>query len=195
MRLRVAISLLITLLSAAPARAATIYWGGVAGNWSSGSSWVGGTAPGSSDTASFQGYASASPTSILYTPSTYMSQSSSLMRDGNTGTYWWSGQNQASGQCIIIDLGSAKTISGIQIDAGSSYPGDYGRGYDIFVSSTSNNTCGHASWNSAIASKAGSAVTSIAFTPVTYRYVKIQLNVTANPTAWWAVGEVTVWAT
>ncbi|HEY0714001.1 MAG TPA: LamG-like jellyroll fold domain-containing protein, partial [Polyangia bacterium] len=180
---------------ASPARAATIYWAGAAGNWSSGSSWVGGTAPGSSDTASFQGYAGTSPSSILYTPSTYTGYPSSNMRDGNDTTHWWSGANQASGQCVIVDLGSAKTISGIEIDAGTAYPADYGRGFDIYVSSTNNNTCGHASWNSAIASKAGSAVTRIAFTPVTYRYVKIQLNTTANPTAWWAIGEVTLYAT
>src|SRR4051812_46896053 len=61
---RIATAFLITALLAGPVQAATIYWAGAAGNWSSGTSWVGGSAPGSSDTASFQGYASTAISSV-----------------------------------------------------------------------------------------------------------------------------------
>jgi hypothetical protein len=192
--MQVAIALVIVALLASPGHAATIYWAGAAGNWSSGSSWIGGSAPGSSDTASFQGYAATGMSSLTVPSSFDANTLGPKAIDGNRATQWWSGANQASGQCVVLDLGSSKTFMGIEIDAGSTYPGDYGRGFAIYGAS-SNLACGSGSWSSSLGSKAGSAITTITFSEATYRYIKIQLNVTANPTAWWAIGELKVYAT
>jgi hypothetical protein len=82
---------------------------------------------------------------------------------------------------------------GIDINTGSAYPGDYGGGYTIYGSNSST-TCG-ASWGSSLGSSSGSALTSIAFSQVTYRYVKVMLNASARTGSWWAVAEFKVYAT
>ena len=90
--------------------------------------------------------------------------------DGNASTRWDAQAPQAAGQWFQLNLGQARTFNKIVLDA-SSFPNDYPRGYEVFVSSDGVN------WGSAIASGAGSgAVTTISFAAQTKQYVRIVLT-------------------
>jgi uncharacterized repeat protein (TIGR02543 family) len=108
--------------------------------------------------------------------------------DGNGGTRWSPGVNQANGQYFQGDLGSAQTFGQIVLDAGSS-PNDYPRGYRVNVSNDGLN------WGSAVATGSGSsAVTTINFAPQTARYIKV-IQTGSSSSYWWSIYEFNVYLT
>ncbi|HEY0713315.1 MAG TPA: discoidin domain-containing protein, partial [Polyangia bacterium] len=176
---------------AGSARAATKVWaGGSNSTWSTAANWVGSSAPTSSDTAAFKGWIPLVSSGWTVTASnTYMTFAASNTKDNTLDTFWMTGANQASGMYVIINLGSAQTFSGIDIDSSPAYPNDYPRGFDIYVSSNGS------TWGSPIASGTGSDhFTSVTFDEQTYQYIKIQLD-TSYGSAWWTIAELTVWNT
>ena len=108
--------------------------------------------------------------------------------DGNAATRWSTNAAQVNGQYYQVDMQTTKTFKQITLDAGSS-PGDYPRGYQVFVSS--NGT----SWGSAIASGAGSSttpITTVTFASQTARYIKVVQTGTVSPN-WWSLYEFNVY--
>jgi hypothetical protein len=166
------------------ARAATAIWGGGTGTWGTAANWLGGVAPGASDTASFTGWVPMARSAWTVTASTGAAPSNA--KDGSWNTRWTTGAPALSGQWFKIDLGSTQTFSRIVLDDtgdGSDYP----PGYDVYVSSDGS------SWGTSIASGTGAVLTTINFTAQSARYVKVQLN--AGGSSWWSMREIFVYTT
>jgi hypothetical protein len=112
------------------------------------------------------------------------------MLDGNTATRWSSGQGQANGQSFTIDMGQARTFTGLTMDSATSY-GDYAHGYKVYDSNDGTH------WSSAIASASGIAYAScydflyVTFPAQTARYIKVVETDSAN--TWWSIHEVNVY--
>jgi hypothetical protein len=184
----------ITVAAIAPAvgaQAATVVWGGGNGTFGTAANWVGGVAPGASDTASFGGWAPLDRSAWAVTASaTGGTDVASNAIDGRRSTRWSTGTNQATVpvQTFKIDMGSVQTFQQITIDATGS-TGDYPRGFDIYASNIDG------SYGAPIASGAGSAalVTVVLATAQTKRWIKIQLNVPFG--SWWSIGEINVYGT
>jgi lysophospholipase L1-like esterase len=103
------------------------------------------------------------------------------MLDGNEGTRWSSGTGQASGQWIVIDMGSAQAVDAISMDSGPSI-GDYARGYVVFLST--NGT----TWTAAVASGVGgSQVINVTWAAQSARYIKVEQTGSAGN--WWSIAE------
>ncbi|HXI54902.1 MAG TPA: discoidin domain-containing protein, partial [Polyangia bacterium] len=190
---RAAFIAIILCLTESAVQADEVIWAGAGSStWSTGSNWVGGSVPATTDIAAFKGWAPLPRTSWTVTASnTYSTFVASNTKDGRGTTYWQTGALQASGQWVKIDLGSTQTFGGIDIDntlVGASST-DYPRGFDIYASSDGTN------WGTAFYSGTGSASNvQPRFSDQTARYIKIQLN-TGNGTYWWTIGELTVWNT
>ena len=106
--------------------------------------------------------------------------------DGNGGTRWATGVNQANGQWFQVDMGSAQTFGQIVLDAGSS-TSDYPRGYKIYVSNDGSN------WGSPVATGTGSsAVTTINFALQTKRYIRVT-QTGSSSVNWWGIAEFNVY--
>jgi hypothetical protein len=178
------VALVTTVGSPAIARAATIVWGGGTGSWGTASNWIGGAAPGASDTASLTGWVPMNRAGWTVTSSTGSGQTSAI--DGSWGTRFTTGTNAASGQWFKIDLGSTQTFSRIVLDD-TGDASDYPPGYDVYVSAD------NVTWSSSIANGTGAVVTTINFTSQAARYIKIQVN--AAGTHWWSFREVFVYTT
>ena len=116
------------------------------------------------------------------------SDSASNAIDGNIATKW-SPSFQSVGQWFTVDMGSARTFTRIDMDS-NPQPGDYPRGYDVYVSSDGTN------WGSPIASQSpnSAAYTSITFSAQTKRYIRVQLD-NANTGVWWSLFEFKVYGT
>lgn len=183
-RLAAVVALAATFGSTAIARAATVIWGGGTGSWGTASNWIGGAAPGTSDTASFTGWVPMNRAGWTVTSSTGSGQTSAI--DGSWVTRFTTGANAVSGQWFKIDLGSTQSFSRIVLD-GTGDASDYPPGYDVYVSSD------NVTWSSSIANGAGAVVTTINFTSQSARYIKIQVN-TAG-THWWSFREAFVYTT
>jgi len=112
------------------------------------------------------------------------------MLDGNTATRWSSGQGQANGQSFTIDMGQARTFTGLTMDSATSY-GDYAHGYKVYDSNDGTH------WSSAVASASGIAYAScydflyVTFPAQTARYIKVVETDSAN--TWWSIHEVNVY--
>jgi F5/8 type C domain len=181
---------LATLSLAGAPRAATVVWGGGSGTFATAANWVGGTAPASSDSVSFGGWAPLDRSG--WTVSASVSSSTDVASnaiDGRRSTRWNSGTTQAVGQSFTVNMGAAQTFRQIVLDATSS-SSDYPRGFYVYVSSDG------ASWGAPVASGAGSAALVTVTLPAdqTKQYIKIQLNA-SSLTATWSIGELTVYGT
>ncbi|HEY0715866.1 MAG TPA: discoidin domain-containing protein, partial [Polyangia bacterium] len=168
-------------------RAATRIWAGAHSNdWSTAANWVDGSVPTSSDTAAFKGWYPLTTTNWTVSAShTNSTNVAANVKDATLGTSWRSGLNQASGHYLIVNLGSAQTFSGIELES-TANTSDYPRAFDVFVSTDGS------SWGSAIASGTGSSsLTSLSFTEQSKQYIKVQLTTTAAN--WWSVGELRIW--
>ena len=87
--------------------------------------------------------------------------------DGNLSTRWSTGTSQVSGQWFQVDMSSVNVFNKVVLNAANS-PNDYPRGYQVLVSNDGVN------WSGPIASGAGnSSVTTITFTNVAARYIRI----------------------
>ncbi len=107
--------------------------------------------------------------------------------DGDPGTRWTTGQLQANGQIFQIDMGSARDVSKIVLDATNS-PNDYPRGYIVFVSNSSG------TWGNAVTACNlcnSSAVQTITFPTQTARYITILETQSAG--TWWSIDELNVY--
>lgn len=105
--------------------------------------------------------------------------------DGNMDSRWDTGAPQKGGEWFQIDLGAECKVSGIALDT-TPTADDYPRGYEVFVSNDTGN------WGDAVAKGKGSgAVTEIAFSPKSGRYVKI-VQTGADETHSWSIHELTV---
>ncbi|QEO14962.1 glucan endo-1,6-beta-glucosidase [Agromyces intestinalis] len=101
--------------------------------------------------------------------------------DADASTRWSSGQAQAPGQALTIDLGVARSFSRVAIDSGGNL-GDYARGWELSVSSDGS------SWTS-LASGAGvGQLTNVDVAPTTARYLRIAS--TASAGNWWSLADM-----
>ncbi|MUG68452.1 coagulation factor 5/8 type domain protein [Paenibacillus campinasensis] len=108
----------------------------------------------------------------------------SHMLDGDIHTRWTSGQPQAGGEWLEIDLGTAHTFDTVILDPGGSTD-DYPRSYKVYVSEDSQ------SWGDAVASGAGEpGMLEMTLPPQTARYIRIVQ--TGESDKWWSVAELSV---
>jgi aryl-phospho-beta-D-glucosidase BglC (GH1 family) len=99
--------------------------------------------------------------------------------DGNPDTRWTTGAAQANGQWFQVDLGSAKAVEQVTIDAGPS-TGDYPRGYQVQV--YVNNV-----WSTVASGTGSSQSITVKFDTKITRYIKvIQTGAAGN---WWSIAE------
>lgn len=102
--------------------------------------------------------------------------------DGSEGTRWSSGVAQAPGQTFTVDLGSARTVNTVELDAGTN-SGDYPRGYSVTTST--NGTA----WSSPVASGSGTRSSVIAsFPATTARYLRVTQTGSASA-SYWSIAE------
>jgi endo-1,3(4)-beta-glucanase len=104
------------------------------------------------------------------------------MLDGDPATRWSSGQTQAPGQWVQIDLKSATTFDTLFVSAGNT--GDYLRGYQVFLSLDGT------TWGDPVASGSGEASLVLNLGTQKARYIKI-VN-TATSDRWWSITDVKV---
>lgn len=102
--------------------------------------------------------------------------------DGEPSTRWASGNAQMPGQWFQIDMGTAQTFSGLELNATGSAQ-DAPAGYDVYVSHDGT------TWGGAVASGVGTTITTIAFPTQTARYIKL-VQTGTNMSAWWSMHEV-----
>ena len=179
-----ALALAAVITSAA--RADTVVWGGGNGTFSTGANWVGGSAPGSDDTALFGGWAPLTRTSWTVTAS--VGTNPSYAKDGDRDTQWTANTGQASGQYVIVNLGSSQSFRHITMDSTITST-DYPRAFDVYVSTNGS------TWNSPVYSGTGSSALVSVTLPATEtkQYIKIQL--TGSSGNWWRIGELFVYGT
>src|SRR5579872_6718364 len=107
----------VAAAAAISAHAATIVWGGGTGTFGTAANWVGGAAPGSSDTASFDGWIPLPQVGMTATASASGSgETTPQAIDGRTSTRWSSGASQAGSEWFKIDLGASMTFSRVDLD-------------------------------------------------------------------------------
>lgn len=105
--------------------------------------------------------------------------------DSSPNTRWDTAQSQRAGQSFEVDLGELNTLAAIELDSAGS-ANDYPRGYAVYVSNDGSN------WGSAIASGAAvSASTTIEFTPVSARFVKIE-QTGGDGHYWWSIHNLNI---
>jgi mono/diheme cytochrome c family protein len=113
------------------------------------------------------------------------SQSAPLAIDGDSKTRFDTAIAQAPGMWFQVELADVVTISGVRLDAGSSFH-DYPRGYSIEVSEDGR------AWGEPVAAGSGtSPVTDILFPPVRARLVRIT-QTRKTPDYYWSIHELTI---
>jgi hypothetical protein len=177
----------LAAVAALPASASTVVWAGGSGVWSTAGNWVGGAAPTSSDVATFSGWAPLSRSGwVPSASSTAGGDALGNAIDGLTTGRWSTGAAQAIGEWFKVDMGAARTFSGITLDAGTNIT-DYPGGFDVYVSNDDVN------YGSSVGSAVGTtAFISLAFAAQTARYVKIMINTASNSAHWWSISELNV---
>lgn len=121
-----------------------------------------------------------------WTMSASSSESGSLAgnaADGNDGTRWSSGANQAAGQWFKADLGSNQWFNHIVMDSGAS-TNDYPRDYIVEVSTD------NANWRTVANGEGTGAVVAVNFSIVEARYIRVTLKKAS--TSWWSISEFRV---
>jgi hypothetical protein len=102
--------------------------------------------------------------------------------DGNTASRWTTGVVMAAGQWFQVDMGTAQTVSQIQMDSAN---GDYARAFSVYVTNDTANL------GTAVATgtAAGTPV-NVSFTAKSGRYIRVVLGtIPAGTTAWWSIQE------
>jgi hypothetical protein len=102
--------------------------------------------------------------------------------DGNLTTRFSGGAAQASGQDLVINLGSAQTFSELDLEVPNS-AGDYARGFQLQVSADGTN------WTSAATCTGTGSSEVVGFPAQTGQYVKVTLTQSVSP-SWWSVDEL-----
>ena len=100
--------------------------------------------------------------------------------DASTTTRWSSGAVMAAGMWFQVDMGSAQTVSQIQMDSAN---GDYARAYSVYVTNDPNNL--------GTAEATGTAAATpvvVPFPATSGRYIRVVLGtIPAGTTAWWSI--------
>jgi hypothetical protein len=104
------------------------------------------------------------------------------MLDHNPATCWTSGQPQASGQCVTLDLGAMRTFNQIAVDAGVR-GADSPQGLVIHTSPDAH------SWTEAGWVGGDHGLHVLRLPHLTTRFVRIMLT-HARPDRWWSIAEV-----
>lgn len=107
--------------------------------------------------------------------------------DGQLGTRWATGRNQAGNETFTIDLGATRSLSRVVLDA-TTHPTDFPSAWELEVST--NGTV----FTSAATGK-GAMVTDIRFSSRMARHVRVrQTGTTPAPNgAWWSIDEIRVY--
>jgi hypothetical protein len=100
--------------------------------------------------------------------------------DASTTTRWSTGVVMAAGMWFQADMGSAQTVSQIQMDSAN---GDYARAFSVYV------TNDPANLGTAVATATASATPVVVpFTAKSGRYIRVVLGtIPAGTTAWWSI--------
>lgn len=102
--------------------------------------------------------------------------------DGDLSTRWSSGQLQAPGDWLQIDLGTEQAFDTLFMNSGTNW-GDYAHGYEVYVSADGEN------WNEPVATGTGvSPSLVVSFDKQLARYIKIVLTEPAD--SWWSITEL-----
>ncbi|HXI57490.1 MAG TPA: discoidin domain-containing protein, partial [Polyangia bacterium] len=178
---------MLIALAGVVAQAATIVWGGGTGTFGTAANWVGGAAPGSSDTASFDGWIPLPTAKWTVTASNTGSDVVGNAFDGRLTTRWSTGTFQAVNMWFKVDLGASFTVSRLDIDANAtSFPNDYIRGWSLAVSTNDS------SYSTVATGTGSAALVSMTFSAQTARYIKVTMT-SANATYWWGAAEITAY--
>jgi hypothetical protein len=102
--------------------------------------------------------------------------------DGNTASRWSTGAVMAAGMWFQVDMGTAQTVSQIQMDSAN---GDYARAFSVYV------TNDPANLGTAVATGTAAATpVTVSFTAKSGRYIRVVLGtIPAGTTAWWSIQE------
>ncbi|CAM4522204.1 coagulation factor 5/8 type domain protein [Paenibacillus macerans] len=110
------------------------------------------------------------------------SEPADRMIDGDLSTRWSSGQTQAAGDWLQIDLGVEQVFDTLFMNSGMNW-GDYAHGYEVYVSADGED------WNEAAASGTGNSQSlAVSLKEQKARYVKIVLTAPAG--SWWSISEL-----
>lgn len=112
--------------------------------------------------------------------------SANALWDGTASTRWTTGTAQTAGQSIRLDLGTQRSFTAVELDAGQ-WSGDFPRGFTVHVSNDGS------TWGTAVATGGGtSALTRIETGARSARYIRIQLT-SGSSTNWWSIAEARVY--
>ncbi len=101
--------------------------------------------------------------------------------DDDASTRYATGQGQAPGQYLQVDLGAAAPVTRLVLDTGSG-TGDYPRGYAVTVGRDGT------SWTPAASGAGTGQLTTVDLSGARIRYVRVTL--TAASGSWWSVADV-----
>jgi alpha-L-rhamnosidase len=107
--------------------------------------------------------------------------------DGDLYTFWSTGEPQKGGEWFMIDMGSIKSLS--QIDLENSWtPYDYPREYRVLVSND-----GEAWSDPVVQGKGAQNITRITMPKLETRYIKIE-QVSKHQKYWWSISDIHIFA-
>ena len=105
--------------------------------------------------------------------------------DGNLATRWSNGAAQTNGQWFQVDMGQTQTFNRVLLDAGTSWSGDYPRGYQLQVSNDGS------IWTTVTSGSGSGQAVLIQFPVQVARYLKI--TQTGSASNWWSIAEMSVY--
>lgn len=108
-----------------------------------------------------------------------------LAIDGDASTRWSSGQAQAAGQNLTVDLGKVKKFSRIAVDSGGNL-GDYARNWQLETSADGTN------WALKASGTGTAQLTNIDMAATNARYIRI--SSTGDAGNWWSVADVRLYS-
>jgi glucosylceramidase len=104
-----------------------------------------------------------------------------LAVDGDASTRWSSGQAQAPGQYLQVDLGTSRVFRRVAIDSGGNL-GDYARGWRLSVSADG------VTWRAVAAGEGVGQLTNVDLPRTRARHLRV--TSTASAGNWWSVADV-----
>jgi glucosylceramidase len=104
-----------------------------------------------------------------------------LAVDDDASTRWSSGQAQAPGQYLQVDLGSREHFRRVAIDSGGNL-GDYARGWQLSISDDGT------SWRTVATGTGVGQLTEVDVRRTSARYLRITSTGTAD--SWWSIADI-----
>jgi glucosylceramidase len=104
-----------------------------------------------------------------------------LAIDADASTRWSSGQGQAPGQYLQVDLGSRKSFRRVAIDSGGNL-GDYARGWQLSVSDDAS------TWQTLAGGEGIGQLTNVDVPRTRARYLRI--TSTGSSGSWWSLADI-----